>query len=73
MQVPLEQVREALAGFGGVHASLHRAREERGVTVVDDYGHHPSEIRATLKGAKQAFGGRVAAFQPHRYTRHPSC
>ncbi|MGI5862019.1 MAG: UDP-N-acetylmuramate--L-alanine ligase [Myxococcales bacterium] len=70
MQVPLEQVREALAGFGGVQRRFTVRGEERGVTVVDDYGHHPSEIRATLKGAKQAFGRRVvAAFQPHRYTR----
>ena len=70
MQVPLDQVREALAGFGGVQRRFTVRGEERGVTVVDDYGHHPAEIRATLKGAKQAFGRRVAAaFQPHRYTR----
>src|SRR4029077_18969971 len=42
-----------------------------GVTVVDDFGHHPAEVRATLSGAKSSFGGRriVAAFQPHRFTR----
>ena len=44
--------------------------EARGVTVVDDYGHHPAEVRATLAGARRAFGRRlVVAFQPHRYTR----
>ncbi len=41
-----------------------------GVTVVDDYGHHPTEVKATLAGARKAFGRRtVVAFQPHRYTR----
>ena len=68
--VPLDRVREALASFGGVQRRFTVRGEERGVTVVDDYAHHPAEIRATLKGAKQAFGRRVvAAFQPHRYTR----
>ena len=44
--------------------------EAGGVTVVDDYGHHPAEIRATLRGAREAFGRRVVCvFQPHRYTR----
>src|SRR5262249_52482320 len=44
--------------------------EAGGVLVVDDYGHHPAEIRATLAGARAGFGRRiVAAFQPHRYTR----
>jgi UDP-N-acetylmuramate--alanine ligase len=70
MQVPLGVVREALAGFGGVQRRFTVKGEEQGVTVVDDYGHHPAEIRATLKGAKQAFNRRiVVAFQPHRYTR----
>jgi UDP-N-acetylmuramate--alanine ligase len=44
--------------------------EAKGITVVDDYGHHPAEVRATLAGARKAFGRRlVVAFQPHRYTR----
>ncbi len=70
MKVPLPVVQEALASFGGVQRRFTVRGEERGVTVVDDYGHHPQEVRATLKGAKQAFGRRVVvAFQPHRYTR----
>ena len=44
--------------------------EERGILVVDDYGHHPEEIRATLRAAREGFDRRlVVAFQPHRYTR----
>ena len=63
-------VREALATFGGVQRRFTVLGERRGVTVVDDYGHHPAEIEATLAAAKQAYGRRVVvAFQPHRYTR----
>jgi len=70
MKVPLEVVRSALAEFGGVQRRFTVRGESGGVTVVDDYGHHPAEVRATLKGARGAFGRRVvAAFQPHRYTR----
>ncbi|MFN7134219.1 MAG: UDP-N-acetylmuramate--L-alanine ligase, partial [Myxococcales bacterium] len=74
MQVPLDVVREALAGFGGVQRRFTVRGEERGVTVVDDYGHHPAEVKATLAGAKGAFGRRVVvAFQPHRYSRTRDC
>ncbi len=70
MHIPLSVVREALANFGGVQRRFTVRGEEKEVTVVDDYGHHPMEVRATLKGAKQAFNRRVVcAFQPHRYTR----
>jgi UDP-N-acetylmuramate--alanine ligase len=70
MGVALQTVHEALAGFGGVQRRFTVLGEEKGVTVIDDYGHHPEEVRATLKGAKQAFNRRViCAFQPHRYTR----
>ncbi len=70
LEVPLPVVREALSGFGGVQRRFTVRGEEAGVTVVDDYGHHPAEVRATLKGAKQAFNRRVVcAFQPHRYSR----
>ncbi|HEV2180635.1 MAG TPA: UDP-N-acetylmuramate--L-alanine ligase [Gemmatimonadaceae bacterium] len=60
-----------LAAFGGVERRFQRLGEARGVTVVDDYAHHPTEIRATLAAARNAFPGRrlVAAFQPHLYTR----
>jgi UDP-N-acetylmuramate--alanine ligase len=70
MQVPLAVARQALSSFGGIQRRFTVRGEARGITVVDDYGHHPAEIRATLKGAKQAFGRRlVIAFQPHRYSR----
>jgi UDP-N-acetylmuramate--alanine ligase len=70
LEVPLETVRSALAQFGGVQRRFTVRGEARGITVVDDYGHHPAEIRATLAGARKAFGRRVVAvFQPHRYSR----
>ena len=61
----------ALAGFSGVGRRFTVRGEAGGVMVVDDYGHHPAEIRATLAGARTGFKDRriVAAFQPHRYTR----
>ncbi len=63
--------RSALAGFGGVKRRFTRVGEAKGVTVIDDYGHHPVEIAAVLKAGRQAAGeGRViAVVQPHRYTR----
>jgi len=70
MHVPLDTVRKALSEFGGVQRRFTIKGEARGVTVVDDYGHHPTEVMATLAGARRAFHRRlVVAFQPHRYTR----
>jgi UDP-N-acetylmuramate--alanine ligase len=70
MDVPIEVVRSALADFTGVQRRFTVRGEMHGITVVDDYGHHPAEVRATLAGARAAFGRRlVVAFQPHRYTR----
>jgi UDP-N-acetylmuramate--alanine ligase len=70
LDVPLDTVRKALAEFGGVQRRFTVKGEAKGVTVVDDYGHHPAEVKATLAGARRAFGRRiVVAFQPHRYTR----
>ncbi|UXU74898.1 MULTISPECIES: UDP-N-acetylmuramate--L-alanine ligase [unclassified Paracoccus (in: a-proteobacteria)] len=64
------QIREALARFGGVGRRFTRVGEVNGVTIIDDYGHHPVEIAAVLKAARQATTGRViAVHQPHRYTR----
>ena len=60
----------ALAAFGGVHRRFEVRGEEQEVLVVDDYGHHPAEVRATLRAAREGFARRlVVAFQPHRYTR----
>jgi UDP-N-acetylmuramate--alanine ligase len=62
---------EALAGFQGVQRRFTVRGEAKGIMVVDDYGHHPAEVRATLAGARAAFPHRrlVVAFQPHRYSR----
>ncbi|MGA0541640.1 UDP-N-acetylmuramate--L-alanine ligase [Neotabrizicola sp. VNH66] len=69
-----EEIREALAAFGGVNRRFTKVAEVNGVTIIDDYGHHPVEISAVLKAARQAVsatpGARVIAIhQPHRYSR----
>ncbi|WP_092431016.1 UDP-N-acetylmuramate--L-alanine ligase [Alloyangia pacifica] len=65
-----DEIRAALAGFGGVNRRFTRVGEVNGVTIIDDYGHHPVEIAAVLKAARQASEGRViAVHQPHRYSR----
>lgn len=70
MGVDETTIRTALAGFKGVKRRFTRTGEAGGVTVIDDYGHHPVEIAAVLKAARQA-GARdvIAVVQPHRYTR----
>ena len=67
----VEAMAPGLAAFGGVERRFQRLGEIGGVTVVDDYAHHPTEIRATLAAARLAFPGRrlVAAFQPHLFSR----
>ena len=65
-----DEIRDGLAAFGGVNRRFTRVGEIDGVTIIDDYGHHPTEISAVLKAARQATEGRViAVHQPHRYTR----
>ena len=65
-----EKIAAGLATFRGVDRRFQVRGVERGVTVVDDYGHHPTEIRATLQAARECGYGRVLVlFQPHRYTR----
>ncbi len=65
-----DEIRVALAKFGGVNRRFTKVGEANGVTVIDDYGHHPVEIAAVLKAARQACEGRViAVHQPHRYSR----
>jgi UDP-N-acetylmuramate--alanine ligase len=60
----------ALASFGGIERRFERKGSVGGIALVDDYGHHPAEIRATLAAAREIHAGRiVVAFQPHRYTR----
>jgi UDP-N-acetylmuramate--alanine ligase len=71
LQIPFEAVREGLASFPGADRRFELKGERSGVRVVDDYGHHPTEIRAVLESARKVAGaGRVVVlFQPHRYTR----
>ncbi len=69
--VPMQVVHAALADFHGAARRFEIKGEANGVTVVDDYAHHPTEIRATLQGARSRFPGRriVALLQPHTYSR----
>jgi len=70
LDVKPDTIREALATFSGVDRRFQVRGKERGITVVDDYGHHPTEIRATLAGARLCGFDRIhVLFQPHRYTR----
>ena len=70
LDIPFVTIQKALAGFAGVQRRFQVRGRARGVTVVDDYGHHPTEIRATLAAAKAGFDCRVVTvFQPHRYSR----
>ena len=70
LEIPFATIQRALAGFAGVQRRFQIRGTAGGVTVVDDYGHHPVEIRATLAAAKAGFDCRVVTvFQPHRYSR----
>jgi len=71
LDVPFQQIAEALLSFTGAGRRFQVKGELGGILVIDDYGHHPTEIKATLAAAKIGSGGRriVVLFQPHRYTR----
>ncbi len=70
MGIDNETVRRALAGFEGVKRRFTRTGEAGGITVIDDYAHHPVEISAALAAARTAYEGRIiAVVQPHRYSR----
>lgn len=70
LEVPPDKIMEGLRHFRGVDRRFQQRGQVRGVSVVDDYGHHPTEIRATLAAARECTQGRVhVVFQPHRYTR----
>jgi UDP-N-acetylmuramate--alanine ligase len=70
LEIPVETIRAALESFSGVDRRFQIRGTERGVTVIDDYGHHPTEIRATLAAARACRYKRIhVLFQPHRYTR----
>jgi len=70
LEVPVDKIVEGLDNFRGVDRRFQQRGQARGITVVDDYGHHPTEIRATLAAARECGHKRVfVVFQPHRYTR----
>jgi UDP-N-acetylmuramate--alanine ligase len=70
LEIPFPTIQRALSAFSGVQRRFQVLGEVARITVVDDYGHHPTEIRATLAAAKAGFDRRVVVvFQPHRYTR----
>jgi len=70
LDIPAEKIRSALDGFRGVDRRFQFKGKAAGVSVIDDYGHHPTEIRATLAAARQCGFRRVhVIFQPHRFTR----
>ena len=74
LEVPFDVMKDSLATFHGVARRFSIVAEVGGVALVDDYGHHPAEVRATLAAARRAYEGRVlVAFQPHRYTRTQLC
>lgn len=71
LEIPFGKVAEAFTGFKNANQRFQFKGESGGITVVDDYGHHPTEILATLSAAKNSSGGRrtVVVFQPHRFSR----
>jgi UDP-N-acetylmuramate--alanine ligase len=70
LDVPFAKIAKALARFEAVDRRFQKKGEAFGATVVDDYGHHPTEILATLAAAREGFGARtVVVFQPHRFSR----
>jgi UDP-N-acetylmuramate--alanine ligase len=67
-----EVIRRAMGSFSGVKRRFTKTGEAHGITVIDDYGHHPVEIAATLRAARQSYGGSgriITVMQPHRFTR----
>lgn len=71
LQIPIDIIKNGLANFSGIQRRFEFKGEIKGIKVFDDYGHHPSEIMATLKAARECFNGNriFVLFQPHRYTR----
>ena len=70
LDVPVDLIRSGLAAFSGVERRFQIRGEKNGIMVVDDYGHHPTEVRATLAAARATWSRRVVVvFQPHRYSR----
>ncbi len=73
--IPEDAIRKAFLTFAGIGRRLEKKGEMRGIEIYDDYGHHPTEIAATLEAVRAGLQGRrlIVAFQPHRYTRTRDC
>ena len=71
LQIPFDHIRDGLKDLGGLMRRFQIVTEKRGITVIDDYAHHPTEIQATLRTVKECWPHRriIACFQPHRFTR----
>ncbi len=70
LNINFESIKTGLQSFSGVERRFHVRGASEGVTLVDDYGHHPEEIKAVLRGAKESFNKRIiVVFQPHRFSR----
>lgn len=70
LDIPFTVIRKAISNFTGIERRFEKKGEAKGVLIMDDYGHHPTEIRATLRAARRGWKGRIIAiFQPHLYTR----
>jgi UDP-N-acetylmuramate--alanine ligase len=72
--IPFDQIAQGLLSFEGVGRRMEMKGESQGITVIDDYGHHPTEIRATLAALRERYPNRrlVVVFQPHRFSRTES-
>lgn len=70
-----QKIRKALATFSGVGRRMEKKGEVNGILFIDDYAHHPTEVKTTLEGLRKAIGGRrlICIFQPHRYSRTKDC
>jgi len=70
LEIPFDKIKKSLEGFTGVHRRFEIKADVRGILIVDDYAHHPTEIKASLKGAREGWNRRIiAVFQPHLYSR----
>ena len=70
LQIPFAQIAQALAAFTGIHRRFEVKGEPKGILIIDDYGHHPTEIRATIGAIRDSWQRPLTViFQPHRYTR----
>ncbi len=75
LKLSFEQIAKGLAQYQGVDRRLQKKGQFKGAVIIDDYGHHPTEVRATLEALRQAYPTErlIVAFQPHRYSRTKAC